>query len=366
MSEQENNAPVFIVGIYKCGTSWLLRVLDQHPAMRGIRELDLLKAGAGDEDNGDKLLGRNEVLFNYFGVNLWSLLRGDTNEVSKTTEILLKHTGTDSIKAIFDLPAEQAVDAIVELLNLKLKQKVSAWAPVDKKPLFSFLDLPRQSLVALYERIAVARSVYEAGDAFIEAVRKLRTPEQVPVLKAADQIARYDYLRAWKPAAKKIAIVRDGRDAAISAMHYRNLMRSLQSAYLRGGYTYWECLDGWSSRIRMLMHQADDENLAVIRYEDLTMRFMETATALFEWLGAYVDDGILEQIHEHTKFESLTGRKPGESAPHVMRKGVIGEWKEAISQDDASQTWKIAGEELAALGYTESGEIGPLRIPQHY
>ena len=365
MLKHEINTPVFIVGIYKCGTSWLLRILDQHPAMHGIRELDLLKAGAGDDENGDKLLSRNEVLFNYFGVNLWSLLRDGTNEVSKATQILLKHTGTNSLKSIFNLPAERAVDAIVELLNLKLKQDVSAWVPADKKPLFSFLDLPRQSLIALYKQIAAAQSVYEAGDAFIEAVRSLCTPEQVVVLKAADQIARYDYLRAWKPAAKKIVIVRDGRDAAISAMHYRNLMRSLQSAYLRGEYTYWGCLDGWSSRIRMLMRLADDENLAVIRYEDLNMRFMETVTALIEWLGVYIDDGILEQIYEHTKFESLTGRKPGESAPHIMRKGVIGEWKEAISQDDASQSWKIAGAELAALGYTESGEIGPLRISRH-
>jgi len=38
--------PLFIVGMYKSGTSWLLRILDQHPSLHGVKEIDLISAGA--------------------------------------------------------------------------------------------------------------------------------------------------------------------------------------------------------------------------------------------------------------------------------------------------------------------------------
>ena len=63
-------------------------------------------------------------------------------------------------------------------------------------------------------------------DEFLAALAPALAVGRRLVLKGADQVLCFDALREWRPQAPKIAIVRDGRDAAVSAFHYRQLMRS--------------------------------------------------------------------------------------------------------------------------------------------
>jgi Sulfotransferase family len=354
--------PLFIVGMYKSGTSWLLRILDQHPRLRGVKEIDLIGAGSGKVINGDTLLTRKERLTSYFSANAWAALPKDLTGNIQATSILVKQTGSESISSIFELPTEKAIDTILKLYDLKLKQGKSDWAPNEKRQLLSIVDVPRASLIDLYIRIADAGSIYEAGDAFLATMNSIVNCGSSLVLKGADLIARYGYLQKWKSNSKKILIVRDGRDVAISAMYYRRLMRSVKRAHVNDGEDYWNLLNAWRNRVNILMDMTPDKNLVILRYEDLMLNFKNIVAALFVWLGLAYVDTTLDEIYMATSFETLTDRKPGESAQHLLRRGMIGEWKEVLSQSDSQKAWHEAGRELTFLGYTESGSYEPLNI----
>ncbi|MHB8404824.1 MAG: sulfotransferase domain-containing protein [Gammaproteobacteria bacterium] len=362
MAPMPMREPLFIVGMYKSGTSWLLRILDQHPMLRGVKEIDLISAGAGKVVNGDTLLTQKERLFSYFSANAWAALPKDLSGNMEATAILLKNTGTESISSIFDLPAEQAIDTILKLYDLKLKQGKPEWAPNEKRQLLSIVDVPRPSLIALYHNIAAVSNIYDAGNAFLETMYSVVGQGCTLIFKGADLIARYGYLKKWKPRARKFLIVRDGRDVAISTMHYRQLMRSVKRTNVRDEDDYWGLFSGWCNRVRILMEMASDENLAIIRYEDLILDFTRTVAALFHWLDMPVDDTTLNEIYQATSFETLTDRKRGQSAPHLLRRGMIGEWKQALSLADCQKAWQAASRELAFLGYTETGMYEPLNI----
>lgn len=354
--------PLFIVGMYKSGTSWLLRILSSHARVTGVKEIDLLKAGAGDLSNGDALLPVKARLFGYFGSNAWCTLPKSVAGDAEGSAILQKYIGNDEIKGIFDLPVEWAVDAILELGTLVSRPDRTLWAPEDTHPLQTVLDLPRKAVISLYRSISEARDIYSAGNAFIECVTGVIPRTNILLLKGADQIARYGYLKSWRSGARKLVIVRDGRDAVISAIHYRNLMRTVRRVHVDYENDYWNLLHGWASRIRMLLEVSGDEGLAVLRYEDLSFRFMETTRAMFEWLDLPVDERDLTRIQRETRFESLTGRRRGEVAAHVMRRGMTGEWRETLSKADATRAWVEVGSELSVLGYTRTGEVEPLNI----
>ena len=352
--------PIFIAGMYKSGTSWLLRVLNAHPRVKGVKEIDLLRAGAGEPERGDALLPMKERLFGYFGNNSWGAMPKDVTDDAEAAAILRRYGCDIQVMDIFDLPAEKAVDAVIEIAKLVASPERTRWLPMDRKPLLSLLELPRVTVLELYRKIQDAGDIYSASDAFIECLATVPPQSRILVLKGADQIARYEYLKAWRPGAKKIVIVRDGRDAAISALHFDALMRKARRAHIGQESGYMELLAGWVNRIQRLLSVAKDPQLKVIRYEDLILRFREVTAALFGWLELPVSNLELEEIERLTNFEMLSGRRRGDSAEHVMRKGIIGEWMSTLSSDDAERTWEIAANELAALGYTWDGRYKPL------
>src|SRR5207247_10788623 len=64
---------------------------------------------------------------------------------------------------------------------------------------------------------------------------------------------------------------------------------------------------------------------------------------------------LLESIQAKTSFEALTGRARGTEAKAVMRKGAVGEWREALLPDEQERAWRLAGDQLRAFGYTRHG-----------
>jgi hypothetical protein len=352
--------PIFIAGMYKSGTSWLLRVLNAHPGVKGVKEIDLLRAGAGEPDRGDALLPMKERLFGYFGNNSWGAMPRDVTDDAEAAAILRIYGCDKQVMDIFDLPTEKAVDAVIEIAKLVASPARTRWLPMDRKPLLSMLALPRPAIIDLYRKIKGTTDIYAAADAFIECLSSVPPQSCVLVLKGADQIARYEYLKAWRPGAKKIVIVRDGRDAAISALHFDALIRKARRAHIGQEAGFMDLLSGWVNRIQRLLSVAEDPQLKVIRYEDLILRFREVMASLFEWLNLPVSTTELEEIERSTNFETLSGRRRGDSAEHVMRKGIIGEWISTLSNADAERAWEAAANELVAMGYTREGRYIPL------
>jgi hypothetical protein len=110
----------------------------------------------------------------------------------------------------------------------------------------------------------------------------------------------------------------------------------------------------------MVAERARKGELSVIRYEDLTRDFSGTLKPLLAWLQLDASDAVIEDINAKSSFEATTGRPRGTEAKHLVRKGAVGEWVDALSTEDKTKAWSLAGEQLNALGYTQDGRCMPL------
>lgn len=307
--------PVFIVAQYKCGTSWLLAALAAHPDMVGIREIDVIRGAYRSEDDQLRPASPEERLEYFFGRTAWC-------------------------------PEYPPPDALPR-------------RPGDLSKPQGYSDLPPDVMSNLHDAIESAGTPLQALDAFVRGVTPTGpdAPKQI-VLKAADQIAVFDALGEWAPTAKKLAITRDGRDAAISALHYKRLMRD--RPWSTGLSDYPSLVKGWAHIARMLATRVRMGDLRLVRYEDVTADFFGTIRSILTWLGLDADEATLAAIERRSSFERKTGRPRGTPGEGILRKGAVGEWMDTLEDDEQEEAWQLAGRELEAFGYTRSGAIAPL------
>ena len=253
------------------------------------------------------------------------------------------------------------------------------------------MNLPQERLAAAFAAIAEAKDVPAAMEGFLSLLAPALLPGRRLVLKGADQILCLEALHACYPDAPKIAIVRDGRDAAVSAFHYRELMRQRRMAWHHGHLSYlkpvalardagihvfqslrrvlgygedWRLgrsMSVWADRVRRVLAAAERDELYVLRYEDLLTDFDATFASLLRWLEADAAPATVTAVARASAFEALSGRPRGVAGEDVMRKGVAGEWHESLNAPDQALAWRVAGAELAAMGYAREGDPGPFR-----
>ena len=394
---------VFIVGMYKSGTSWLLSALSAHPDAAGIREFDILK-GVSLSRKKLPVLKPVEARINHvFGGNSWC---STLVEMQKPSAIR-KYMKDDELSSILeanylsDLPPQMAIKVlgrmilerryrkhqIVERNKNNLSSPFLNFADPNSRYPYSCLSLSDLDMEKMFSEIRSAESVFEAADAYINGIESQLKDRKYVVYKAADLINRYDHMEGWQPDAKKIIIVRDGRDASISALHYKKLMANKKSPWQgqrvvskadvlslkyklgqllinfltlivsREKVEYFSSLRSWARRVEKVNSVASKENIYVLRYEDLSVDFEQEFTRLLKWLGWRNDSDIVGKIFEQTSFEKLTGRKRGQESVNVMRKGAILEWTETLGAIEKIIAWKIAGKQLGSLGYSKRNVV---------
>lgn len=363
--------PVFIVGLYKNGTSWLLSALAAHPQFAALRELDVLRSVAGRD--GRTLLPAHVRLANVFGKSAFCALKAEQ----------LAQAERDSV---YRSPAPQAIAAL-----RKLVQADSRGVPSAAGRPMSFLNFEPALLERAFAALRDAGTPALAMDGFLAALAPGYPAQRRLVLKGADQVLCFDALQGWRPGAPKIAIVRDGRDAAVSAFHYRRVMRAERMAWHHGhlsfvkpfavaraaaigGITALRRIGGygsdwrlgrsmsvWADRVRRVLAAAERGELQVLRYEDLLRDFEGEFGRLLARLGADHSAATVAAAAKASSFEVMSGRPRGVSGESVVRKGVAGEWREALTARDQALAWRMAGRELAAMGYSRDGEPGVFR-----
>ncbi|MFN2541180.1 MAG: sulfotransferase [Chthoniobacterales bacterium] len=323
--------PVFIVGQYKCGTTWLLRILSAHPDVIGVGEFDVVSAACDLKSGTAVLAPQAERLRRFFDKSLWCNAR--TSGDWEYTDVVARFERGEPIPT----------------------------RPWKRNEPRKFMHLSEQAARTLYERIAAAKSPENAMGAFVEAVCTDALGETHVVLKSADQISRLAVIELWRPDARKIVIVRDGRDAAISAAHFQAWMREAKP--LRGSPAVadcWELLHTWADQADKAIAAAGRGQIYLLRYEDWSKDFVATIQPLFHWLGLPASRSLLDTIQAQTSFEALTGRARGTEAKGVMRKGAVGEWRDVLDAQEQERAWRMAGEQLRAFGYTRDGSLQPL------
>lgn len=331
-----------IVGLYKCGTSWLLPILCNHPKIVGIPEFDVIRATTGNPKDPFALLPQSERLEQFFCKTPWTSI---PNALIKKTE---------------HVSAEEAIDVWATQMNRKWT--TYAYDPPSAHNVAtpqSFFALNKDIAATFLDRVRNSSSEQVLVDNFLETIASYSCDAQYSVVKAADQIAVFDRLKKLIPNRKCVLIIRDGRDASISALHYRQLMMERGAAWVKQQQRgFPELLKAWNGRVRMIQKLLDaGEDIYVLRYEDLTHNFKQELSSLLTWLELDVSTDLLEQIQDATSFEKKTGRERGIEAKDVLRKGATGEWLETLSREDREIAWKIAGESLSYFGYSQTGEL---------
>ena len=390
MSEHASEDPIFIVGLYKNGTSWLLAALAAHPEFSALRELDILRSVAYRRW-GFRLRPANRRLSGIFGRSEFCLLSSEHLAPGAFRRFLATPEYA-SARSVYDLPPEIAIRAIVcgnqnsDVAYKNLPAKVSAQLD---KPLYC-TDFPASVLTQAFTAVRDGDSTFAVMDGFLAPITRALPPNRQLVLKGADQILHFDELMKYRPNAPKIAIVRDGRDAAVSSFHYRRLMREQHMGWLHSHWSYsttmararevgirastrinhllgygddWRLARSiwvWRDRVRRVLKWAEQGELYVLRYEDLLEDFQATFASLLAWLGADASESTVAKVAKACSFETVTGRARGESAAHVIRRGISREWQTALNPNEQRLAWRIAGAELAALGY---GKDGTIRAP---
>lgn len=378
--------PVFIVGLYKNGTSWLLSALAAHPQFSALRELDVLRSVGGR--SGRRLLPRRERLTNVFGKSAFCGLKAEQLAPHAFRAHLADPPGRAAM--LYDLPPSLAITVLRDMLAAEYGQRPLG---TDLHRPLVFQNLPPPSLEQAFAALAAAQAVKPAMDGFLAALAPALPAGRRLVLKGADQVLCLDALHDYYPRAAKLAIVRDGRDAAVSAFHYRELMREKRMAWHHGYLSYlrpvallrdagirsaralrgtlgygpdWRLgrsMSVWADRVRRVLAAAQRGELYVLRYEDLLDDFTGTFTGLLEWLGAASDPATVAAVAKASSFAAQSGRPAGVGSQHVLRKGVAGEWHDTLNARDQALAWRVAGAELAAMGYSREGEPVPFRRP---
>lgn len=191
------------------------------------------------------------------------------------------------------------------------------------------------------------------------------------------------------PEAKAINIVRDGRDVAVSVMHFlwnhaitedgegtrnggiyelgpeelerREAYREDPSSALASAGLFTEerlrtIARAWATEVgeaRRLGPEAMGTNYAEVRYENLLSQPEEVTRHLLRFLGADASEEAVRGCVEATGFERLSSRDRGQedSTSVRFRKGIAGDWRNAFSERDKRVFKAEAGDVLVELGY---------------
>jgi hypothetical protein len=305
----------FVVGYQKSGTTWLMRMLDSHP----------------------EILCKGEGRFFGAGWRQESVRRIDARR-----------------------PPSSLYNAVLDAEYLRLWIERSVWSRNDDA------DEHLTNLTRMAIDYFLTGELSKTGERLVGDKSPLLTPEII------EEIA------GIYPEARVIHIIRDGRDAAVSAAHHsRNFGRAQKDARTPAGRGARRADPGelrlagesifagnslrrmaaeWGERVGKTVEDGPallGENYAEVRYEDLLEWPGEELGRLLGFLGAGADEETLARCVEAASFERLSGgRERGEEdSSSFFRKGVAGDWRGFFTEEDTRTFKGAAGELLVKLGY---------------
>ncbi len=299
----------FVVGQQKSGTTWLMRMLDAHP--------EVLCRGEG----------------RFFG-------RGWRQESVKQRDA--------------KRPPSSLYNAVLDAEYLRLWIERSVWSRDDDP------DEHTDNLLRMAVDYFLMAELSKTGKRLVGDKSPLLNPDTMREISAV------------YPEARVIHIIRDGRDALVSAAHHsRNFgmgknARARREARPNGpggsggsvfaGNSLGRMAAEWAARVGRTVEDGPallGDNYAEVRYEDLLERPEREMARLLSFLGAEAGPEVVGRCVGAASFERLSkGRRRGEEdANSFFRKGVAGDWKNVFTERDREVFKREAGGLLVRLGY---------------
>ncbi|NQW09994.1 MAG: sulfotransferase [Alphaproteobacteria bacterium] len=168
--------------------------------------------------------------------------------------------------------------------------------------------------------------------------------------KTPDNVYQLHRIWAVFPQAKFIHVIRDVRDACVSA--YIRFRAKLPADMDRPTYIGFYARD-WMSRITSAREQAEGQDYLELRYEDLQLDTEAQMVRVFGFLGADVGSGVVADAVRVASFEALSGgrRRGEEDRQSHYRRGEVGGWRDELTVEEVALFEDIAGPMMRTLGY---------------
>jgi hypothetical protein len=172
---------------------------------------------------------------------------------------------------------------------------------------------------------------------------------------------RRDYVRA-------IYLVRDPRDVAIS-YYYHQLRQGRYAGNLSDFLTGFargriDPYGGWGRNVASWLASplATNQQLILLKYEDMRADPVGTLTATTGFLGMASDSADVAAAVEANRMERMRDKEglskvviqPKRTDIPVVRKGKVGEWREAFSAREVAMFDDAFGSLVQQLGYDRS------------
>lgn len=302
----------FIVGHRKSGSTWLLNLLSLHPDIRGLAETHLFRVAWTETD----LHRRNRWLFRQ---TPWG--NGGT-----------RHLLANSVTAL--------------ALSVLRGRKPAARLRVEERPA-TLLDLPRADRRELERVLLRTSGPEEYAQRFLQFHDDRLRPPRYLLEKSPSNVLYLQTLRHAFPAARLIAIYRDGRDVVTSDMFF--------TRYTGGSrFDFAAAVHDWNRRMIAHLAGAAGSSFFACAYERLLMEEPAVVGELLAFLDLPADRAVVADMMARSSFRFYAGRDRGEEdRKRFYRKGIAGDWKNHFSAEQKEIFKEIAGDMLIRLGYTK-------------
>ena len=169
-------------------------------------------------------------------------------------------------------------------------------------------------------------------------------PNQILLEKTPRHIYYIDLILADFPEAKVIEIIRDGRDVCASFQSYAKTQKWTRQSTA-------EIISIWQSSIKSGEKFRNDSSVSdrftSVRYESLKQNTNAELTRLFDYIGLDHNSEMVDSIIDSCDIRNVKNRGEGK---HI-NKGIVGRWRESLSENDIALWEHVAHEDLEQLGY---------------
>ena len=153
-----------------------------------------------------------------------------------------------------------------------------------------------------------------------------------------------------------VFIVRDPRDVIVSSW-FHNLRVEENFMQRAVSMEIWtrKMTGRWYKDISHVRRESEKmkDRFITVRYEDMHLKPLETATQLFEFLDLDHDESLVSRCVDLASFNKLSGGRElgAESRDSFYRKGVVGDWKNHLDQSMNEIVLEGAGSVMMTFDY---------------
>jgi hypothetical protein len=314
MSDELSTKLAFIIGHYKSGSTWLAHALALHPDVRGLHEMHIFRYLRESTDF-------EEVIYNLFETSSWGhkgFWSFPRNYIARSTRLIRKYLqlskGTSTL-ALHQVPNRAQ-------------------------------DLGLYSYFRLKQKLSYSANNEEFLHTLFGTLFSVTKPKKYLIEKTPTNIYEVDDIKKYFPNSKLISIHRDGRDVVVSdRYHVRRAYGSVR--------TVQESAERWKKAMTAEDNASNKFEIFQTSYEHMQENPHDLLRQLLLFLALDSSPQVINEMIEKSSFKFATGgRENGKTDnKNFRRKGIVGDWKNELSDEELKIIDDVAGELLVKFNY---------------